>query len=80
MSTPNSLQDNNVYFFAATDLLISALADWDWKTNKRKDVFLAMLYICLATQLPILALFFIEPWQTLWGSGICLLVFSLPLS
>jgi hypothetical protein len=53
--------------FGATDLLIAALAYWDWNTNKRKDVFLPMLAICLATQLPILALLFIEPWQALWG-------------
>lgn len=53
--------------FAATDLLISALAYWDRNTNKRTDVFLPMRYICLATQLPILALFSIEPWQILWG-------------
>ena len=53
--------------FGATDLLISALAYWDWKTNSRKDVFLPMLFICVGTQIPILALFFIEPWQNVWS-------------
>jgi hypothetical protein len=55
-----------VITFAATDMLIAGLMIWDWKVHGRKDVFLPMLAICLATQLPVLALTAASPWQDAW--------------
>jgi hypothetical protein len=41
------------YFtYAFVDLILIMLIVWDWKSHHRRDVFLPMLLIALATQLP----------------------------
>lgn len=42
------------YFtFALTDLILIALIVWDWRSSQRKDVFLPMLFVLVALQLPV---------------------------
>lgn len=45
--------------FAFTDLILVGLIVWDWRDNRRVDVFLPLLPFFLATQLP---LFFVLDW------------------
>jgi hypothetical protein len=41
------------YFtYSFVDLILVTLIIWDWKSERRRDVFLPMLFIALATQLP----------------------------
>jgi len=57
----------NIYVtFSATILLAASFVIWDWRAHRRKDVFLPMIIICLATQFPVLAIRFIEPWENIW--------------
>lgn len=42
------------YFtFALTDLIMLALIVWDWRSSRRRDVFLPMLFVMLVLQLPV---------------------------
>ena len=50
--------------FALTDLILIALIVWDWRTSKRKDVFLPMLFVLLVLQLPVF--FFVG--SPTWGA------------
>jgi hypothetical protein len=38
--------------YAFTDLILLSLIVWDWKSHQRRDVFLPMLFVVLATQIP----------------------------
>lgn len=38
--------------YALTDLILIALIVWDWQSKQRRDVFLPMLFVALATQIP----------------------------
>jgi len=41
------------YFtYALTDLILIALIVWDWRSSRRRDVFLPMLVVLVALQLP----------------------------
>ncbi len=49
--------------YSFIDLIIIALILRDWKTEQRKDVFLPVLMLALATQLPTLFLLKIPAWE-----------------
>ncbi|NKB34458.1 MAG: hypothetical protein GKR91_15305 [Pseudomonadales bacterium] len=69
---------STLYTFGGTNLLIIGLIVWDWKAHSRRDVFVPLLIICLATQIPVLALFASAAWSEVWtGFGSWFL--SLPL-
>ena len=53
-----------IFTFALTDLILVALIVWDWRTSKRKDVFLPMLFVLLVLQLPVF--FFVG--SPTWGA------------
>lgn len=53
--------------FGATNILILILISWDWKAHSRRDVFIPLLIICLATQIPILALIPSPGWFEVWS-------------
>lgn len=38
--------------YAFTDLILIALIIWDWRSSGRRDVFLPMLFVIIALQLP----------------------------
>ena len=41
------------YFtFAFTDLIVVALIVWDWRSSRRRDVFLPVLFVLIVLQLP----------------------------
>ncbi len=61
------------YTFA--DLIILILIIWDWKSQRRRDVFLPMLFVALATQIPV---FFVLKWP-LWHAFAAWYI-ALPLS
>jgi len=61
------------YTFA--DLIILILIIWDWKSHQRRDVFLPMLFVALATQIPV---FFVLKWP-LWHAFAAWYI-ALPLS
>jgi hypothetical protein len=64
------------YFtFGFTDLILLALIAWDWRENRRTDVFLPLLPVFLVTQLP---LFFVLQWPA-W-TGFAAWYMKLPLS
>lgn len=44
--------NSQYYTYAFTDLILLALVIWDWRSSGRKDVFLPMLFVIIALQLP----------------------------
>lgn len=50
--------NSQYYTYAFTDLILLALVIWDWRSSGRKDVFLPMLFVLVALQLP--AFLFVE--------------------
>ena len=61
--------------YAFADLIILILIIWDWKSHQRRDVFLPMLFVALATQIPV---FFVLKWP-LWHAFVAWYI-ALPLS
>ena len=39
--------------YTFSDLILVILIIWDWKSHQRRDVFLPMLFVLLATQIPV---------------------------
>ena len=60
--------------FAAADLLLLALAAWDWRANRRLDVFPVALGVLLVYHLGTLTLHRVPLWNTL-----CVWFLALPL-
>jgi hypothetical protein len=56
-----------LYTFALTDLILVALVAWDWKSSNRKDVFLPMLFVLVALQLPVFFGVMTPAWQAFSG-------------
>lgn len=53
------------YFtYSFVSLILITLIVWDWRSNQRRDVFLPMLFIALATQIP--SFFVVE--SSIWMS------------
>jgi hypothetical protein len=52
---PVSLESGIIQYITYTfaDLIIVILIIWDWKSHQRRDVFLPMLFVLLATQIPV---------------------------
>ncbi len=50
--TPETLPLSQYFTYALTDLILVALVFMDWRSSKRKDVFLPMLGVLVVTQLP----------------------------
>ena len=61
--------------FGFTDLILIGLLVWDWKSQGRRDVFLPMLILILATQIPL----FFSVDSTIW-QGFASWYIGLPLS
>jgi hypothetical protein len=61
--------------FLAADLILVALAWWDWRTHRRRDVFLVALGVLLLYHVGTLALHRVP----LWGA-FCAWFLALPLS
>jgi hypothetical protein len=61
--------------FAATDLLLIALAWWDWRANRRLDVFPVALGVLLLYHAGTLTLHRVPLWN-----AFCAWFLSLPLS
>ena len=49
---PESAPAAQFFTYALTDLIIIALIVWDWRSSRRRDVFLPMFFMLAATQLP----------------------------
>ena len=69
----------SLFTFIASDIILVTFIILDWKYHKRRDVFLPMLILCLATQVPVLALAGESAWNGLW-SGFLTWFLGLPLS
>ncbi len=52
--TPDQFWMTQYVTYALTDLILIALVIWDWRTSRRKDVFLPMLVVIVALQIPTL--------------------------
>ncbi len=52
---PVSLESGIIQYITYTfaDLIMVILIIWDWKSHRRRDVFLPMLFVLLATQIPV---------------------------
>jgi hypothetical protein len=61
--------------FAAADLVLLALAWWDWRVNRRRDVFLVALGVLLVYHVGTLTLHRAIPWN-----AFCVWFLGLPLS
>ncbi len=48
--------------YTCIDLMLVIMIIWDWKAHRRRDVFLPMLFVALATQIP--TFFVVE--STIW--------------
>jgi hypothetical protein len=58
--------------YGATDLILLALAMWDWRAHRRRDVFAPVLAVFIATQLPTFVLVGGDAWQAFaaWFAGL----------
>jgi hypothetical protein len=58
--------------FAAADLILLALAWWDWRTNRRLDVFLVALGVLLVYHVGTLTLHLVPAWHafSVWFVGL----------
>jgi hypothetical protein len=61
--------------FAAADLILVALSVWDWKVNRRRDVFPVALGILVAYHVGTLTLHRVPLWN-----AFCAWFLALPLS
>ncbi|MHC5074793.1 MAG: hypothetical protein ACYTFE_08205 [Planctomycetota bacterium] len=52
LEVPFSTEIYQYFTYSFVNLILIALIVWDWKSHRRRDVFLPMLFIALATQLP----------------------------
>jgi hypothetical protein len=60
------------YGFLLADLIVIGLAVWDWKTHKRKDVFLVVLGLLLIYHISLFTFYQIPAWRSLsaWFFGL----------
>ncbi|OOG70586.1 hypothetical protein [Algoriphagus sp. A40] len=58
--------------YLLADLIVIGLAVWDWKTHRRKDVFLIVLVLLLIYHISLFTFFKIPAWQdfSAWFYGI----------
>lgn len=58
--------------YGATDLILLALAVWDWRAHRRRDVFLPVLTVFVATQLPTFLIVGGDAWHgfATWFAGL----------
>ena len=50
--TPEQLPMSQYFTYGLTNLILIGLIVWDWRSSKRRDVFLPMLFVFIAFQLP----------------------------
>jgi hypothetical protein len=62
--TPEQLPLTQFYTYPLTALILVALVVWDWRSSNRRDVFLPMLFVLVALQLPTFFVTGTAAWQS----------------